>query len=88
MKLARGTAVAPEVADLLALAMWPDPERVQARLERYIGDPALQVWVWMDEGQPRCAAGLRVVTGRPSCCTSERGQMVGGRAPGARCCKR
>ena len=45
---------------LLALAMWPDPARIQAALGRYASDPELQVWGWQVEGQTVCAAGLRV----------------------------
>ncbi|MGY2892286.1 GNAT family N-acetyltransferase [Deinococcus sp. UYEF24] len=50
----------PDVADLLALAMSPDPARVRAALEKYASDPQRQVWVWQAEGHPVCAVGVRV----------------------------
>ncbi len=53
--------VSQETGALLALAMWPDPARIQAALERYDTDPGLQVWGWQVEGRPVCAAGLRVL---------------------------
>ncbi|WP_424949415.1 GNAT family N-acetyltransferase [Deinococcus sp.] len=60
MTLALCTVLTPEVADLLALAVWPDPTRVQATLARYASDPGLQVWVLEVAGQPVCAAGIRL----------------------------
>ena len=56
----RVSDLTPGVADLLALAMFPDPERVRATLEKYASDPQRQVWVWQEEEQPVCAAGVRV----------------------------
>ena len=32
-----------DAAALLALAMWPDPARIRAALDRYASDPELQV---------------------------------------------
>ena len=49
-----------DAAALLALAMWPDPARIQAALGRYASDPELQVWGWRVARQTVCAAGLRV----------------------------
>lgn len=59
MSLSRAEQMTPEVAALLSLAMWPDPERIQAALARYASDPALQVWVWTLDGWPVSVAGLR-----------------------------
>lgn len=60
MSLSRAGQMTPEVAALLSLAMWPDPERIQAALARYVADPALQFWVWTLEGRPISAVGLRL----------------------------
>ncbi len=61
--LQRVTTLEPDVADLLLLAMFPDPERVRAALGRYASDPNLQVWVWQVGEKPVCAAGVRVTGG-------------------------
>lgn len=58
--LERCQEVTPEVASLLALAMWPDPARIAATLERYAHEPELQIWTWSEAGRPVCAAGVRV----------------------------
>ena len=49
-----------DAAALLTLAMWPDPARTRAALDRYASDPELQVWGWQVERRTVCAAGLRV----------------------------
>ena len=49
-----------DAAALLTLAMWPDPTRIRAALDRYASDPELQVWEWQVERRTVCAAGLRV----------------------------
>ncbi|WP_407539542.1 GNAT family N-acetyltransferase [Deinococcus radiomollis] len=54
------TTLEPEVAELLALAMYPDSVRVRAALEKYASDPQRQVWVWQARGKPVCAIGLRI----------------------------
>ncbi|WP_407571047.1 hypothetical protein [Deinococcus altitudinis] len=48
------------MADLLALAMFPDPERIRATLTSSARDPQRQVWVWQVEGKSVCAVGLKV----------------------------
>ena len=52
--------VTEDAAALLTLAMWPDPARIRAALDRYASDPQLQVWGWQVAGQTVCAAGLQV----------------------------
>lgn len=52
--------VTEDAAALLTLAMWPDPARIRAALDRYASDPELQVWGWQVERRTVCAAGLRV----------------------------
>ena len=54
----RVTADTPGVPDLLALAMYPDPDRVRAGLQGYALDPDRQVWTWMVDGTAVSAAGL------------------------------
>ena len=63
----------PEVAALLRLAMWPDPERVRAELDAYRGEPGLQVWSWevgngKGGGRTVCAAGLHLAGTRAELC--------------------
>lgn len=60
MSLARVPTVTPDLGELLALAMYPEPVRTQAALDLYATDPARHVWAWMQDGQPVCAAGLRL----------------------------
>jgi ribosomal protein S18 acetylase RimI-like enzyme len=51
-------SLTPEVSALLALAMFPGPERVRASLEQYAGDPDRHIWIWTDHGNTVCAAGM------------------------------
>jgi ribosomal protein S18 acetylase RimI-like enzyme len=56
----RIAVLTPEVRELLALAMFPDPQRIAAALERYASDPQWQVWVWETNGRSVCAVGVKV----------------------------
>jgi ribosomal protein S18 acetylase RimI-like enzyme len=58
--LARISTLTPEIASLLALAMWPDPARIAAALTQYASSPERHLWAWMREEQPVCAAGLQL----------------------------
>lgn len=49
----------PEVEALLTQAMFPDPGRIRRKLERYHPDPERRVFVWLMEGRPVNAAGVR-----------------------------
>lgn len=64
MSLSRLQQMTPEASALLALAMWPDPARIAAALERYADNPERQVWTWTDNDRVLCAAGVEVQAGR------------------------
>ncbi|MCP2014067.1 ribosomal protein S18 acetylase RimI-like enzyme [Deinococcus sp. HSC-46F16] len=50
----------PEAGDLLARAMFPDPERIARTLEAYRTAPERRVFVWLEGGRVVSAAGLRI----------------------------
>ena len=56
----RIAVLTPEVKQLLAHAMFPDPQRIATTLEKYANDPQRQVWVWETNGRSVCAVGVKV----------------------------
>jgi len=53
-------SLTPEIAALLARAMFPDLARITRTLETYRTDPARRVFIWEVNGEPVRAVGLVV----------------------------
>jgi len=53
-------SLTPEIAALLARAMFPDLARIARTLETYRTDPARRVFIWEVNGEPVSAVGLVV----------------------------
>ncbi|WP_019587020.1 GNAT family N-acetyltransferase [Deinococcus apachensis] len=56
--LTEPNTLTPEVEALLTRAMFPDPERLRRKLERYRAEPERRIFVWMADGRPVSAAGI------------------------------
>lgn len=50
----------PEIAELLARAMFPDPARIARTLSEYRQRSDWQVFAWQHHGLVVCSAGLRI----------------------------